>query len=298
MHDDAANAASNKGGGRMNQRTVYIDPPTGRVLGTADPRASFVGLIHSLHSDLLVPAFGGRQIVGINGVCVFFLCLSGIFLWWPRNAGFLRGLQWRRGPTPSRNLHHTVGFWIVVPLAIMAFTGVFQAFQQPGKALIGLVMPMSEPMRHDRHAAASSKPSLAAQMVVDLAQKDQASFRPTRLFFPGDGDKSLHLEMADANGNSQLVLIDDEIKTVSLAAQPPRGDLFIAFMRRIHEGAHDGPLWQTAVLLSGASPSILFVTGLTMWFRRRRDAKVLSAMKRQTETNIEVTAIDKDHIAA
>jgi uncharacterized iron-regulated membrane protein len=117
-----------RGGGEASSgdvlRSVALDPPTGRVLGVRDFRATFVGLVHSFHANLLLPAFNGRSIVGWAGVGLLILALSGLYLWWPRTGSFVHGLGWRRGVVTSVGLHHMFGVWMCVPLAVMASTGV------------------------------------------------------------------------------------------------------------------------------------------------------------------------------
>jgi len=75
------------------------------------------------------------------------LSLSGIYLWWPRNGAFMRGLQWRRGPATSFNLHHMAGFWIAIPLAVVSLTGVYLGFPQQSRELLGSVAPMTPQQR-------------------------------------------------------------------------------------------------------------------------------------------------------
>ena len=58
------------------------------------------------------------------------LSLTGIWLWWPRAASFVPGLRWRRAPYTSTNLHHTLGFWISIPLAVVSLTGIYLSFPQ------------------------------------------------------------------------------------------------------------------------------------------------------------------------
>ena len=72
------------------------------------------------HENLTIPQYSGRQIVGWAGVGMLILSLTGIWLWWPRRASVLSGLRWRRAPHTSTNLHHTLGFWISIPLAIVS----------------------------------------------------------------------------------------------------------------------------------------------------------------------------------
>jgi uncharacterized iron-regulated membrane protein len=287
--------------GRPRLIMVYLDPPTGEVLGTADPRASVVGWFRSLHEDLLVPAFGGRSIVGWNGIGLFVLCLTGLYLWWPRGASVLRALGWRRGPAISINLHHRVGFWIVIPLAVMAFTGIFQAFQPQGRALVGLFAPTTpqQMLQRARGGAPLPKPNLEPQQVLDAVLSNAGSMRPVLLALPSEPDKTWRVQVSGADGDAKTVLIEDATKAVS-TPQALQGDAFLAFMRRIHDGTHDGPIWNVIVLLAGLSPPLLFVTGIMMWLRRRRNES-RGAANRAADKPIaskSTLALDQDHIAA
>ncbi|MBX9825512.1 MAG: PepSY domain-containing protein [Xanthobacteraceae bacterium] len=86
-------------GGRPRLVTVYLDPPSGRVLDVSEFRNSLIGFLHRFHENLTIPEWSGRAIVGWNGVAMLILALTGITLWWPRNASVRRGLRWSRGPT-------------------------------------------------------------------------------------------------------------------------------------------------------------------------------------------------------
>ena len=102
-------------------------------------------VFHVLHGSLMVPGWG-RTIVGWVGVFMFVSCLTGLWLWWPVTGSVRRGFRWKRQNSTNANLHHQIGFWILLPLAMLSFTGfwisfpsVFGAFEasQPGKAKAG-----------------------------------------------------------------------------------------------------------------------------------------------------------------
>jgi uncharacterized iron-regulated membrane protein len=104
-----ARAAEAEAGARPRSYAAWIDPPTGRVLDSADTTSAFFGVLHRLHGNLLVPEFSRRQIVGWGGVALLISALSGIYLWWPRGV-FVRGLRWQRTPQTTTNMHYSVGF--------------------------------------------------------------------------------------------------------------------------------------------------------------------------------------------
>jgi hypothetical protein len=88
-----------------------------------------VRVLHVLHGSLMVPGVG-RQIVGWVGLFMLVSCLTGMWLWWPVTGSVRRGFRWRRQPGFNANLHHQLGFWVLVPLAMLSFTGVWISFPQ------------------------------------------------------------------------------------------------------------------------------------------------------------------------
>lgn len=103
--------------------------------------------LHPKERELTIPEYNGRDIVGWVGVAMLIMSLTGLYLWWPRGKGFVRGLRWRRGPAFSFNLHHMLGFWIAIPLAIVALTGIYLGFPQQGRAWLPSVAPMTPQQR-------------------------------------------------------------------------------------------------------------------------------------------------------
>jgi hypothetical protein len=50
----------------------------------------------------------------------------------------------------------------------------------------------------------------------------------------------------------------------------PQPETTSKLMRRIHDGTGTGPVWQLIIFLGGIIPAALAVTGILMWFNRRR----------------------------
>ena len=159
-------------GGRPRSLNAWIDPPTGQVLDTAEVAKGFTMVMHRLHGSLLIPPSGkpgpslGRQIVGWLGWAMFVSCLTGLWLWWPRHGGFVKGLRWRRGASTLFNLHHMMGFWICIPLAVLSLTGVYISSPQTSRALFGLPPP---PSRAAAAAARNAPPLAETKLTLDQA---------------------------------------------------------------------------------------------------------------------------------
>lgn len=238
--------------------TVYLDPPTARVLGVADTRSGVLRLLHNLHGNLLVPGVG-RQIVGWIGVAMLLSSVSGLWLWWPTVGRWARGLRWRRHRNTDTNLHHLFGFWIALPLFLLSLTGVWIAFPQMfgGAGGAGARGPGGggRPLVLDR-------PALALDTVLERA----GSVTPgtiTRVEWPTDRAPAWKVQF----GGSDAVTVDDRTGRAK-AARAEREPL-ARTMRRLHDGTRMGFVWQLMLFLGGILPAVLAVTGVIMWWRAR-----------------------------
>jgi uncharacterized iron-regulated membrane protein len=253
--------------------TVFLDPPTGNILDVMEFRATLFGFLHVFHENLTIPRYSGRQIVGWAGVGLLTMSLTGLWLWWPR-GGFLRGLRWSRSTQLMFNLHHLIGFWISLPLALVSLTGIYLAFPQTAHSLTSTVAPMNAQGPRGIGGPAATNTALSADAAVAIAKKHETGATIRSIALPGarSGDRGApvwRVQMQKSDGWPVTVAIDDRSGGV-VSAQPPKsGDRAAAWMRWIHQGSHSGWLWKTIVLLAGLAPSVFVVTGTTMWLRRR-----------------------------
>ena len=266
-------------GGEGGRRfiTVYLDPPTGRVLDVADSRATFVGMLHRFHENLTVPDYSGRQIGGWAGVGMLILSLTGLWLWWPRaTARSCRVCDGAAASPPTTNLHHLVGFWISLPLAVVSATGIYLAFPQTARTAMSSVATMSPQGQRAggqlaRNIALTPERALAAAVASRSEAAPAAIFLPTAAPGAGDGGSVLwRIVLRAGDGVDVTVLVDDRTAAARRAPDPPAGDQAAQWIRWIHEGNHTGLAWRLAVFLCGIMPSALGVTGLLMWLRGRR----------------------------
>lgn len=284
--------AAPKDGGAARSLVVTLDPPTGKVLGVAGVSATFVGALHNFHHMLMIPQFSGRQIVGWIGVALLFLSLSGIYLWWPRNAPFARGLRWRRSPFTTTNLHHLVGFWISVPLAIVSLSGVYLAFPNTAYSLMSGVAAMSQPMRRGGFSALPARDTnIDADRALAQALALTPGAAPRIVSFPvaprgshEHGQKAsgaewrIQARAADAS-EATTILVDDQTAVARPGPAPQSGDRAASLIKGLHEARRGGVIWEVLVFLTGVTPLLFLVTGVMMWLRGRKAAKALEAAR-------------------
>jgi uncharacterized iron-regulated membrane protein len=278
--------------------TVYLDPPSGRVLDVVNFRSSFFGFLHRFHENLTIPEYSGRAVVGWAGVGMLILSLTGLWLWWPRNGVFRAGLRWRRaGDASISNLHYLLGFWIALPLTFVSLTGIYLSFPQTARSAMSSIAPMNPQANRPIFAAQLARETqLTPDAALDAARNAKPGWRPSALFLAtlqserGErserpeqrGERTDRGERAAASWRVQLrdpgsnditnVIVNDRDGTARSLPDPLAGDRAAQWIRALHEGSRGGPVWQVAVFLTGVFPPIFAFTGIVMWLRRRRRA--------------------------
>lgn len=240
---------------------VYLDPPTARVLEVADSRSGLVRTLHVLHGSLFVPGWG-RTIVGWIGVAMLLSCFTGLWLWWPTTARWVKGLRWRRHRNTDTNLHYLTGFWVAVPLFVLSLTGAWISFPGFFGPLVGEGASRGPDRRAMMRARPLDRPALATGAVVRAAAplgkgELQAITWPT--------DRNADWSLRYAGG--AVTVADDS--GIAAAAEPRVRRGVSGLMRRIHDGEGMGAVWQAIIFLGGIIPALLGVTGVIMWWRAR-----------------------------
>ena len=264
----SAARAPRPGATRPARTNIWLDPVDGRVLDSASADAGAVRVLHVLHGSLMVPGLG-RQIVGWVGVFMFVSCLTGIWLWWPITGSVRRGFRWKRQNSTNANIHHLVGFWVLLPLAMLSFTGFwisfpsvfsnFEASQPKAKVKSG------PPAR-----AARARPLMETAMTADAAlaaARPHATGPLVTMTWPTDQGATWKIAFARDGGPAE-VEVEDATGEVT-PPRPPRPETRARLMRRLHDGTGMGLGWQIVIFLGGIIPAILSVTGIVMWLRAR-----------------------------
>jgi uncharacterized iron-regulated membrane protein len=122
----------------LGQRTVYVNPYSGQMLGeaAAQPR-TFFRKMTDWHRWLGVTGEGratARMITGACNLAFLFLVVSGFYLWVPRAWSWrqVRAVLWFRGGLAGKardfNWHNTIGLWSAIPLFVIVASGVVMSY--------------------------------------------------------------------------------------------------------------------------------------------------------------------------
>jgi len=309
---------------------AFVDPGTGRINGIGAEQPWFVLLMVNIHdcalscaglpgyqvwlSTPLPSVFGadatlGYYLLGLLGVVLIFLSISGTIVWWPGLRGLVSGFTVRRGRgnyVRDLDLHRLVGI-VAVPFMLMwGVTGAAFFFHWPEQVYYALVPGTA----HDDPAA----PTPGTGPMLSLAQAQQVALAA----HPGAevaGLSELHPDAPDGSYGFRLrrgfdpyghwnysgalyVGVDSHGGGIQDYA-PERPDAPLT-QRLWDGGVYDGLHFGTAVsamprlvwLLFGLTPILLGITGMTVWLtksrsnrnrnrnRRRRRAATASARAR------------------
>ncbi|WP_307891747.1 PepSY-associated TM helix domain-containing protein [Bacillus swezeyi] len=107
--------------------TVYVNPYSGKVMGKLDDNEKFMNQLEALHGELMAGVIGDR-IVELAACWSIILIITGIYLWWPRKSGKLRGILLSRLSKGKkilwRDLHAVPAFWLSAGMFFLIITGL------------------------------------------------------------------------------------------------------------------------------------------------------------------------------
>ena len=260
---------------------VYADPYTGEVLGAHRQEDTFMGWVALLHTELLIGE-GGKNILGVSALLLICMSATGLFLWWPPDGKFSRGLKidWRgRRAKLVFDMHRAFGVYSLLFLLIAAFTGVSLVFN---KAVMGMTdfLTASPP----RPPAPLSRPpgeTAATQPVPldDLLQEaDRLLSGPTTwITLPRTPEAALVIRKkmpGDLNPNGKSFVYFDQYSHEVLLAEDsssaPAGTRIYNALYPLHTGILGGLPTRILQAIVGFLPLLMFVTGYIMWRNRRR----------------------------
>jgi uncharacterized iron-regulated membrane protein len=104
---------------------VAVDPYTAEVVQAFPRRSGWYDFADSIHSDLLLGVAGDRMLE-IAASLGMVIVATGLYLWWPRDAGW-RGVLvpvFTRGRSMWRSMHGVVGFYVSIILVFFLLSGL------------------------------------------------------------------------------------------------------------------------------------------------------------------------------
>lgn len=287
-------------------RQVMLDPATLAVTGErswggfALSRPQLMSTLFHLHR-YLVAGETGKTVIGVTGVALLLLSLTGIVLWWPRMtaSAIKAALTVRHGGNWPRfhfQLHRAGGFFAAPVLLVLAVSGVYFNMPEWVRPLVASVAPLAPGGKSVNRSAPDTAPDTAppsppiapsAAMAAAQAQFPQA--RVSRVGMPAKPGQPYEIRLRQpgelrAGDGATRVSVDAGDGRVLRTVDPqraPAGDTFLSWMFPLHTGEAFGLAGRAFISLFGVVPLLFFVTGLFIWIKlhrpKKRKARILAA---------------------
>ena len=298
--DAAARVIVNRQGEAIR---VYVHPQTLQILKTVPEESRLMRTIFKLHGELLI-GNTGSVIVELAASWAIIMIITGLYLWWPRQAQGLGGIVYPRlgnnGRVFWRDLHAVTGFWISCFVLFLLLTGLpwakfwggylKEVRQLTGTAVAqqdwtsGAAKPAKAPaamehMDHSDHMTMTGGSS--SNTVQDYSALDRMvavvrplNLAPPVLISPPKKDPMSWTARSDAQNRPLRVNLVLDGRTGAILKRDDFKDRHpIDRIVGIGIAAHEGQLfgWPNQLLgvLTACGLILLSVSSAILWWRRR-----------------------------
>jgi uncharacterized iron-regulated membrane protein len=282
------------------QRTIYLDPYDGRVLGEGSPGVRrFFRVVTDWHRTLAMSGERrtiGRAITGACNLAFLFIVASGVYLWWPKTwtRRQLRNVTWfnreARGKARDFNWHNTIGFWSAVPLFFVVLGATVISY--PWASDLAYRVVGEDPPPRQRPAAApaarteSARPGGASgerrRLSLDgletlwaRAEQQVPGWRSINLRVPVGPDAPVVFTIdrgapgqPQKRGTLTLNRATGEVVSWEPYANLSAGRRLRTWLRFVHTGEFYGVTGQTIAGVASFGGVVLMYTGLALAVRR------------------------------
>ncbi len=265
---------------------VFVNPYTGGVVGKQESSWQLMNIVKTIHGELLLGTTGSI-LVELAACWAIVLIITGLYLWWPRNASGMAGVIYPRLREGKRifwrDLHAVTGIWISTLALFLLITGLPWALVW-GAALKEVRAFEIAPVQQDwTQSRAQEHQHWRAQASdsFDLTPEILSSAEKLKLAAP------VELSIANSHHNSWKASSQSQNR-------PQRADVWISSDGNIEKqsgfaekklidkaigvgiAAHEGYLfgWFNLVLgvLTCAGLILISVSGFILWRRRKPEA--------------------------
>lgn len=259
---------------------VFIDPYTGKVLGSRDREASFTGFMRRIHFTLLLGDWGATM-AGVASLLLCVLTLTGLYLWWPRTWKRARQsftVKWR-APWKRVNydVHNVGGAYTWLLVFVMGLTGFILTFSSWTTPLILRAARARAEPPEPRSTIIESAGRLPLDSLLESAKTVMPSAHPFAIFPPHDRADAFMVILEPRRFHAaghRRVYVDQYTGAVARVAPQGEGSLGHRIVESWIYGLHTGQVFGLSTrilwLIATAMAAILPVTGFLVWWRPER----------------------------
>lgn len=283
---DADQAVIVKWSAKGGRWLTAVDPYTGAIVRDGEQYDWPMEWIFTLHDALLAGPVG-ETIVGIEGLVLIFLSVSGLIYWWPGRKRFRQGFRVKLDGSADlrwRTLHRAVGAGVSMLLLVSAVTGVLMIWKDPFRDVLGAVVKVER-------KPSPTVPEVDGAVMVPVdrmigaarAAYESAPLRQLR-FSSGERLVAVYLDSgsrsARPDGTTQIYYnaYDGSELARYVAGDLPASSEFIDWLYPVHIGLWGGLPGKLLLVLTGTALLGMTLSGLWLWYSR-------TAKRRRTKSD-------------
>jgi len=255
------------------QEESFFDPSTGKLLGRRLTAEAPIRFVHRLHNAFLLGA-DGRQVVGLVGLVMAGMILTGLVVWWRPAQGVRRSFlpRWGRGTRLLLDLHTATSLWPFVVIVVLTVTGITMEFPQATRAILGQTGESHGMGRPTRLPSAPT--AISADLAMAIAQDTAPEEQLVSLALPSGNHRHWRVVLRPRHGpwrERHQVMVDAESGEIHAEAAATGGmaAAYLALQHALHSGAVFGRLGRVVVLVTGLCLAFLTISGLLVWAKRQ-----------------------------
>lgn len=243
-------------------KTLFIHPQSAEVIQGTYETPKFIQWVKTLHRSLFLGKTG-RVVMGLIALCFVLILLSGLWYIARKQLGwqnFFKKLP--KGEKFNNHYHTAVGRWVLIPLLIIALTGVYM-----GLETVGIISKYTPTHHYD----ASTLPDTPVVLIANIEAFNVPLSEVRKVDFPAFEDVEEVYKVDFINKNIEVNQFTGEVISSSVSATKALSYL----VRTLHIGKGH-PIWAIVLLLSALAVLFFIYTGFAITLKKQRKKKPIN----------------------
>lgn len=264
-------------------KNFFVNPINGEILNDPFVRPGVMMFFFKLHRWLLgTPDSMGKMVVGISTLVFGLLLISGFYLWWPRTKRLLINslkINFSNSRKMIYDLHNTLGFYSLIPLAVMTLTGLCWSFEWYRS---GLSTVLGAQVFGDRRVNAVEVTPRESKLDIEtlvsavnerLTYEGSVSIQLSRNPKEAYTVRKTPLSGLQYTDTLQIDPYDKTIVAENLFSNKKLGEQVAGMIRHLHTGEFYGLISKIIYFITCLIATTLPITGTLMWLNKLKKKK-------------------------
>ncbi|MDZ7900415.1 MAG: PepSY-associated TM helix domain-containing protein [Arcicella sp.] len=257
--------------------TISLNPYTGVIIGTWNMDKDFLHFVEEMHVNLLLGDVG-KWLIKINIVVFLVMLISGFVLWFPRKKNQMRTAFKMKFNTKFQllnyNFHNVFGFYFLLPLFLVTFTGMWWAIKPVQK---GVYAVLGEKMKEPKKSISVPQEGklFTPNQAFETVKNQYAGWNEAHINFAKNEKECVKVnlrypyEIVKKQNVFEFDQYSGEMLKTELFANYSAGDKVKHANRDLHTGKAFGLFGKILMFLASLFSATLPITGMLIWYNRK-----------------------------